>query len=208
MSKYINDIKELKEIISIISEKPNKKYDEQRAKKNYEKLCQKSKDDYLCKRAEAYKEEFNNDFEFKRKLGYLDFNNPEEKLSIEKYFNFYCNKYRSNSSYDFNFIDLFCGAGGLSLGFVQENFGINLACDSEEACIETYRFNHIDIDSKYIICSDIKDIEDEITEYLRDEKVDIVIGGPPCQGFSMANRQRIIDDPRNKLYKSYINVVR
>ena len=42
---------------------------------------------------------------------------------------------------------------------------------------------------------------------MRFKKVDVVIGGPPCQGFSMANRQRILDDPRNHLYKSYIKVV-
>src|SRR5699024_9376389 len=48
---------------------------------------------------------------------------------------------------------------------------------------------------------------DDITDYLRFDDVDVVIGGPPCQGFSMANRQRIKDDPRNKLYKYFIEAV-
>ncbi len=53
----------------------------------------------------------------------------------------------------------------------------------------------------------LKNIENKINDYIRFKEVDLVIGGPPCQGFSIANQQRIIDDPRNKLYKSFVNVV-
>lgn len=48
----------------------------------------------------------------------------------------------------------------------------------------------------------------ELDELLDGRSADIVIGGPPCQGFSMANRQRLIDDPRNHLYKSYVEAVK
>ena len=58
-------------------------------------------------------------------------------------------------------IDLFCGAGGMSLGFIQEGFDINLACDFDESCIETYTFNHPNTKSEYIIKSDIKEIDNE-----------------------------------------------
>ena len=208
MSNFDNDIRELKEILRIISEKPEKEYIEVRAQKNIENLCEESEDKYLSARRKAYLKALEEDSELKRYIGFLDFSDSEELLSVGKYFNSLCNENRKNSHHDYNFIDLFCGAGGLSLGFVQEGFGVNLACDFEEVCIETYRFNHTDVNSRYILHADIKDIENDINKYLNDKKVDIVIGGPPCQGFSMANRQRIIDDPRNKLYKSYVNIVR
>ena len=53
-----------------------------------------------------------------------------------------------------------------------------------------------------IILGDIRNIVDHLEEYVNDE-IDVVIGGPPCQGFSTANQQRIIDDPRNELYKYF-----
>ena len=59
-----------------------------------------------------------------------------------------------------------------------------------------------------MINCDINELtEDVIKEAIGDNVIDIVVGGPPCQGFSMANRQRLIDDPRNYLYKSYVEVV-
>jgi DNA (cytosine-5)-methyltransferase 1 len=103
-------------------------------------------------------------------------------------------------------IDFFCGAGGLSLGFVQEGFQIDLAIDNEEVCIETYKYNHPEIPENKIIKGDIRKIVDHIEDFI-EEDIDIVVGGPPCQGFSSANKQRIIDDPRNELYKYYIKAV-
>ena len=104
-------------------------------------------------------------------------------------------------------VDLFCGAGGMSLGFKQVGFKIGFANDIEPACIETYSFNHPELPQQYIYQQDINNIIEEIEERIRYKEVDVVIGGPPCQGFSNANRQRIIDDPRNKLYKSFVKVV-
>lgn len=100
-------------------------------------------------------------------------------------------------------VDFFCGAGGMSLGFSQNGFKVLLANDIEEVCTETYAFNHPEIPRSKVIHGDIKNIVDDIQKHIEDE-VDVVIGGPPCQGFSMANRQRIIDDPRNILYKYYV----
>ena len=102
--------------------------------------------------------------------------------------------------------DFFCGAGGLSLGFIQNGFKIVLANDIEDVCIRTYEYNHPQVSTDKIIKGDIKQIVDNVKEYI-DDDVDIVIGGPPCQGFSEANRQRVIDDPRNQLYKYYIQAV-
>ena len=103
-------------------------------------------------------------------------------------------------------VDFFCGAGGLSLGFLQEGFNVKLANDIEDVCIQTYKYNHPELPSNKLIQGDIKEIVDNIEQYI-DEEIDIVVGGPPCQGFSEANRQRVIDDPRNKLYKYFLQAV-
>lgn len=103
-------------------------------------------------------------------------------------------------------VDFFCGAGGLSLGFLQEGFRVKLANDIEDVCIQTYKYNHPELPANKLIQGDIKEIADSIEDYI-DEDIDIVVGGPPCQGFSEANRQRVIDDPRNKLYKYFIKAV-
>lgn len=103
-------------------------------------------------------------------------------------------------------VDFFCGAGGLSLGFLQEGFNVKLANDIEDVCIQTYKYNHPELPANKLIQGDIKQIVDCIEEYI-DQEIDIIVGGPPCQGFSEANRQRVIDDPRNKLYKYFIQAV-
>lgn len=207
MNKYQNDVRELYEILKIISKIPDRENNQERAEQYAKMLCENSDDDYLQQRGEAFKHALETNQHFKELLGYLDLSECYDNLSAKKYFNSYCNEKRKNADHKYNIIDLFCGAGGLSLGFVQEGFGINFACDIQDVCIETYRFNHPDTYSQYIIQGDIKTIEDDIQSYLSDSNVDLVVGGPPCQGFSNANRQRIIDDPRNKLYKSYVHVV-
>lgn len=106
----------------------------------------------------------------------------------------------------YSLVDFFCGAGGLSLGFLQQGFNVKLANDIEDVCIETYKYNHPELPTNKLIQGDIKEIVDHIDDYI-DQEIDIVVGGPPCQGFSEANRQRVIDDPRNKLYKYYVKAV-
>ena len=103
-------------------------------------------------------------------------------------------------------VDFFAGAGGLSLGFSQSGYLVRFANDFEEVCVNTYRYNHPEVPSANILKEDIRKIVNNITDYVSGD-VDIVIGGPPCQGFSSANQQRIIDDPRNELYKYYLKAV-
>ena len=103
-------------------------------------------------------------------------------------------------------VDFFCGAGGLSLGFVKEGFKVILANDHEDVCIDTYSYNHPEVREDKIINGDIRKIVDNVKDYI-DQDVDIIVGGPPCQGFSTANQQRIIDDPRNELYKYFIKAI-
>lgn len=103
-------------------------------------------------------------------------------------------------------VDFFCGAGGLSLGFVKRGFKVILANDHEDVCIDTYSYNHPEVREDKIINGDIRKIVDNVKDYI-DQDVDIIVGGPPCQGFSTANQQRIIDDPRNELYKYFIKAI-
>ena len=112
----------------------------------------------------------------------------------------------AKNKHDLTLIDFFCGAGGLSLGFLQEGFNVKLASDIEDVCIHSYTYNHPELPSTKVIQEDIRDFIYEIDDYI-DEPIDIVVGGPPCQGFSSANQRRIIDDPRNELYKYFLMMV-
>lgn len=161
-----------------------------KALKNILKLNFKNFISVIIKFLELNIQEIDYDFNVKR---FFDYHRLEE---LEK-------ALKSDSP---KFVDLFCGSGGLSLGFSQEGFRPILANDIEEACGKTYRFNHMDISQKNVIIGDIKEISQNITNYIKEE-VDLVLGGPPCQSFSMANRQRVIDDPRNFLYKNYVEVI-
>ena len=112
----------------------------------------------------------------------------------------------SEKIHDLTLIDFFCGAGGLSLGFIQEGFNVKLASDIEDICIQTYKYNHPNLPSDKLIQEDIREFIDDIGNFI-DQSIDIVVGGPPCQGFSNVNQRRIIDDPRNELYKYFLMMV-
>lgn len=204
-NNYMDAI-ELREILKINKDLLNREFNIENYRKNLELISCITKDQYLNDRGIKFKKAIEKDTELQDLIGKLDYQAIKDNY-ILKYFNFWCFEQRNNNSSKLNFIDLFCGAGGFSLGFFQEGFDVNFACDIEKVCVETYRFNHSNVPSKYIINDDIKNIENNINDYLRFNDVDLVIGGPPCQGFSIANQQRIINDPRNKLYKSFVNVV-
>jgi DNA (cytosine-5)-methyltransferase 1 len=96
-------------------------------------------------------------------------------------------------------LSLFSGAGGLDLGFKKVGFDIVFANDFDADACDTYRQNLGD----HISCSDIKDIK---SSSIPDE-CDVILGGFPCQGFSVANNKRYIDDPRNYLYREMIRII-
>lgn len=101
-------------------------------------------------------------------------------------------------------IDLFAGCGGLSLGLTQAGFKSVYANEINPICAETY-IKNFRINNEQMYIGDIHDlIRDLKNRKIEFGEIDLVSGGPPCQGFSMANRQRIIDDPRNSLYKAYL----
>ena len=105
----------------------------------------------------------------------------------------------------FNVIDLFCGAGGLSLGFQQAGFNIIVGVDNEPVALETFEYNH---KGSVALNADLSQQEtfDLILKTAGDKKIDVIIAGPPCQGFSLTG-PRNFDDPRNKLYLAVIEMV-
>jgi len=105
-------------------------------------------------------------------------------------------------------VDLFAGAGGLSCGLEMAGFKPVLANELVPSYAETYRHNHPDTD---LIVGDIRQVyATNIRERLGVEKgeIDLLAGGPPCQGFSINAPIRSLDDERNHLFKEYIRVAR
>lgn len=105
----------------------------------------------------------------------------------------------------FNVIDLFCGCGGFSLGFERAGFNVILGIDVWKDALCTFKYNHM---NSQTIQADLSILSPEETlPILKGKSVDVIIGGPPCQGFSVAGK-RIVDDIRNKLYKNFVHFVR
>lgn len=101
-------------------------------------------------------------------------------------------------------IDLFAGVGGLSLGFEKKGFEVVLANEYDESIAASYIENH---KNTKMIVGDITLINlKEIFGKYRGS-IDVVIGGPPCQGFSQKGKRKTINDERNFLFKYYISVV-
>lgn len=105
-----------------------------------------------------------------------------------------------------NVLDLFCGAGGLSRGFMDAGYNVVLGVDFEDAALITFQNNHGDAKAMNVDLFDHKNIK-QITDYLGDKNlsIDVLVGGPPCQGFSLAG-PRNHSDERNSLYTAMVEV--
>lgn len=105
------------------------------------------------------------------------------------------------------YIDLFCGAGGFSLGFTDAGFKNIFSIDIEPEFCETYKAN---FPNHRLIIKDISQLSEiEIKSIIGNNHVDVIIGGPPCQGFSIAGNigRKFIDDPRNSLFREFARIV-
>ena len=107
---------------------------------------------------------------------------------------------------NYNVIDLFCGCGGFSKGFEQAGYKVLYGIDIWNDALVTYKKNFPD---SVVVNEDItnlsgKDIMAAINNSV--DEIDVIIGGPPCQGFSLSGK-RMIDDERNILYKSFVEIV-
>ncbi len=102
-------------------------------------------------------------------------------------------------------IDLFAGVGGLSLGFTQAGFDVVYANEYIDSIAKAYKKNH----PKTIVDNtDIKKIDFEKTFRPYENKIDIVMGGPPCQGFSQKGKRIGLNDKRNFMFKQFVKVVK
>jgi len=100
-------------------------------------------------------------------------------------------------------VDLFSGVGGFSQGFISQGFEIEFAIEFNKDIAKSYQLNHpktemYDIDIKDVDFSKLKE---------KHKKIDVIVGGPPCQGFSQKGKRLSIDDERNFLFKRFIDAV-
>lgn len=101
-------------------------------------------------------------------------------------------------------LSLFSGCGGLDLGFVQAGYHLELSIDHWAPAVETHRANHRLLGGDVLQRSlALSDEEVQIDQLPRCE---VILGGPPCQGFSFAGKQ-FLDDPRNQLYRDFVRIV-
>ena len=105
-----------------------------------------------------------------------------------------------------NVIDLFAGCGGLSLGFDMAGFNIKAAIDFDKDSLETISYNKL---SKHAVNIDLFDPKwlNELKEHISINDIDVIVGGPPCQGFSLTGT-RTISDKRNQLYKAMHDLIK
>lgn len=104
-------------------------------------------------------------------------------------------------------IDLFSGAGGMSLGAAQAGIDVLFAVESDPNAVSTYSKNHLETK---VYCHDIRGLAlDTLKELFKTRHATVVFGGPPCQGFSYSNlRTRSSDNPENWLFLEFVRVVR
>lgn len=111
------------------------------------------------------------------------------------------NIYKTSKTRPATCLDLFSGAGGLSIGFAMAGGKPMGAVDIDRDSIDTYAA--LFPDANDVECCEIESWKPKS----RPGKIDVIIGGPPCQGFSLARGLRFLDDPRNHLYKYFVQVV-
>ncbi len=109
---------------------------------------------------------------------------------------------------DFRILDLFCGAGGFSYGMHKNpHFYTEVALDFNPHAAETFKRNMPETE---VIVGDITDsnIKNKVISESKKRNVNMIIGGPPCQGFSMKGKKLGLGDPRNFLFVEYLNIVK
>ena len=110
----------------------------------------------------------------------------------------------------YNVLDLFCGCGGMSWGLAKKGFQIVAGLDIWDIALKTYQYNHKHAKAVNLDITDADPIEALKNIHVDPNNIDIIIGGPPCQGFSknIPASGRFLEDPRNQLYKAYLRFVK
>jgi DNA (cytosine-5)-methyltransferase 1 len=130
-----------------------------------------------------------------------------------KKFCLYFRKTARKKSKGVSMVDLFCGAGGGSLGFIDAGFGVKFAVDNNVAATDTYYLNRPELSFDEVLRYNIKDLDRESLRERVKEKIVLVFGGPPCQGWSNTGKNRkrngnqewnFLEDEKNKLYIEFL----
>src|SRR2546422_5545765 len=141
-----------------------------------------------------------------------------DRCEIRKFCDYYRRRERRRNGGRrvFSIADVFSGAGGMTNGFVRAGFRVALAVDCDPNAVDTYEANHSNVHPDRIVRGDIRHVPtSKFRAVTTSHPIDVVIGGPPCQGFSLAgartrtniNGCRFRDDPRNELYREFLRVV-
>lgn len=116
-----------------------------------------------------------------------------------------------NNKKKYTIVDLFAGVGGLSMGFKDIGFDVVFANDNDEEASQTFIYNHPE--TKFYL-GNIKDLDKtKLNKYLGSTEIDVLVGGVPCQSFSMAGyrttkKEVSLDDPRHYLFREFIRVAK
>lgn len=120
--------------------------------------------------------------------------------------------YEVNRMSKYTVVDLFSGAGGLELGFEEADYNIVFSSDIDEYCEKVHKVNRPQIPFLRI---DVHDLSDELLSKYVAREIDVLVGGPPCQGFSTIGKRISSDpnkrkqkDPRNTLFREYIRILK
>lgn len=108
---------------------------------------------------------------------------------------------------EFRILDLFSGAGGFSYGMEKnEHFTTEIALDFNKKALDTFKYN---MPEATIVAGDItnEEVKEKVIELSREKNINMIIGGPPCQGFSLKGKKLGLEDSRNYLFNEYLNIV-
>lgn len=114
---------------------------------------------------------------------------------------------KKDKKMEFKILDLFCGAGGMSYGMhMNKNFTTKVALDINEKLAQTFKKNMPETE---LVIGDIKnpEIRSQIIHLSKKHEINMIIGGPPCQGFSLKGKKLGLDDPRNFLFIEFLHLV-
>lgn len=148
--------------------------------------------------------------------------NPKhEACAIQKFCQFWRDAQVDNArELQFTMVDLFCGVGGISLGFHNEGFRTLLAADIDAPTLDIYKLNHPWVDENNVICRDVRLLtKQQILKMLGNRKIDVLVAGVPCQGYSRVGYRSKPElakdihykpekDERNFLFKQVIRIAR
>lgn len=105
-------------------------------------------------------------------------------------------------------VDLFCGAGGLSKGFMDAGYEVVLGIDHDDNALKTFEANHGNAKALKVDLFDLNNVNKIVEEFNKTHQtLDVLVGGPPCQGFSMAGKRQV-DDKRNTLYLAMVELAK